>query len=56
MGNMYKPGKPPMIPNVAWWKVGKEALATTEWPSGNMIDVLLKRKISENSDLSKTEY
>ena len=36
---MNKPGKPSMIPNVAWWKVGKEALAASEWPSGNMIDV-----------------
>ena len=36
---MFKPGKPPVIPEVAWWKVGKEALSTTEWPSGTMIDV-----------------
>ena len=36
---MHKPGKPSMIPNVAWWKVGKEALAMSEWPTGDMIDV-----------------
>merc|ERR1711963_201215 len=37
--NMYKPGKSSMVPNVAWWRVGKEALAVTEWPGGHMIDV-----------------
>ena len=37
--NMNKEGKPGMVPNVAWWKVGKEALAITEWPGGDMIDV-----------------
>ena len=36
---MHKEGKPSMIPNVAWWKVGDLALATSEWPSGTMIDV-----------------
>ena len=36
---MYKPGKPAQVPNVAWWKVGKEAVATTEYPGGHMMDV-----------------
>ena len=37
--NMEKEGKPPLMQNVAWWKVGKEALGTNEFPHGTMIDV-----------------
>ena len=37
--NMYKPGKPAMVPNVAWWRVGNKAVATTEYPGGHMMDV-----------------
>ena len=37
--NMAKEGKPPVTMNVAWWKVGNNALATTEFTLANMIDV-----------------
>ena len=37
--NMYKPGKYGYVPNVAWWRVGNKALATSEYPGGHMVDV-----------------
>jgi len=37
--NMYADGKPSMVPAVAWWKVGNEVLAMSEWPSGDSVDV-----------------
>jgi len=37
--DLYKPGKPSVVPAVAWWKVGKDVLAMTEYPSGPRIDV-----------------
>ena len=37
--NMYKPGKPAFIPNVAWWQLGNDVLATTENTGGYIVDV-----------------
>ena len=37
--NMYKPGKPAFIPNVAWWQLGNDVLATTENSGGYIVDV-----------------
>jgi len=37
--NMYKPGKPSQIANVAWWQIGDKVIATTESPSDQVIDI-----------------
>ena len=38
-GAMGNPDKPGVVPAVAWWTVGKDALAVYEYPSAQRIDV-----------------
>ena len=37
--NMNQAGKPGMIPNVAWWQLDNDVLATTEYDGGYIVDV-----------------
>jgi len=45
--NMYAPGKPSGVPAVSWWKVGKEVVAMSEWPSGASVDVHKNKYLAE---------
>jgi len=45
--DLYAPGRPSGVPAVAWWKVGDEVLAMSEWPAGDSIDVHTNKFIEE---------